>query len=218
MERRGQGGQRWLPSSVDSRRSAGPQDVGHTAMPRSADLSPCPSRNSPSLPSPGPSAPFPALPPFPLGTPDPAHLGLPESVAAVTVPIRLDALSCLLHGALLGAYALQQSLPPCPCNAQPRRTPRGATARPSRARGGWDFRRPGRGGRRPGRGGRGQAPWDPRRAEQPGRPGAGPKAPPVALAASPPALPAQGEKKEAGGREPPRDGPAAAAENWDLEY
>ncbi|XP_039105759.1 uncharacterized protein C19orf84 homolog [Hyaena hyaena] len=171
-----------------------------------------PEGNSPSLPSPGPSAPFPALPPFPLGTPDPAHLGLPESVAAVTVPIRLDALSYLLHGALLGAYTLQQSLPSCPCNAQPCRTPPGATTRPSRGRGGWDFRR------RPGRGGRGQAPWGPRRAEQPGRAGAGPKAPPVALAASPPALPAQDEKKEAGGREPPRDVPAAAAENWDLEY
>lgn len=56
-----------------------------------------------------PPAPFPALPPSLLGTPDPAHLGLPESLASVTVPIRLDALSYLLHSALLGAYTLQQS-------------------------------------------------------------------------------------------------------------
>ncbi|XP_029781418.1 uncharacterized protein C19orf84 homolog [Suricata suricatta] len=174
--------------------------------------------NRPSLPSPGlepwPSAAFSALPHFPLGTPDPAHLGLPESLASVTVPIRLDALSYLLHSALLGAYTLQQSLPSCPCNAEACCTQPGATTRPSRGRGGWDVRR------RPARG-QGQPRWGPRRAEQPGRgwqrgSGAGPKIPPVLPA--PPAPPAQDGKKEAGGREPPQDVPAAAAENWDSEY
>ncbi|XP_049643545.1 uncharacterized protein C19orf84 homolog [Suncus etruscus] len=66
---------------------------------------------SPPGPEPGPPASFPGLPPSLLDTPNPAHLGLPESLASVTVPIRLDALSSLLHSALLGAY----SMPACPC-------------------------------------------------------------------------------------------------------
>ncbi|XP_014925552.2 uncharacterized protein C19orf84 homolog [Acinonyx jubatus] len=178
-----------------------------------------PEGNNPSLPSPGPepwpSGPFPALPPFPLGTPDPAHLGLPESLASVTVPIRLDALSYLLHSALLGAYTFQQSLPSCPCNSQACCSQPGTATRPSRGRGGWDVRR------RPGRG-QGQPRWGPRRVEQPekgwrGGSGAGPKTPPV-MPASPPRLPAQDGKTEAGGRETPQDMPAAAAENWDSEY
>ncbi|XP_015981257.1 uncharacterized protein C19orf84 homolog [Rousettus aegyptiacus] len=171
-----------------------------------------PEGNSLPLPSPGmewwPPAPFPALPPSLLGTPDPAHLGLPESLASVTVPIRLDALSYLLHSALLGAYTLQQSLPACPCNPEACSTHPGAARRPSTGRGGWDARRrPRRGPRR----------WAPGRAEQPekgwaGGSGAGPRTPPV-TPPSPPTLPTQDAKKEVRGLEPP-----AAPEDWDTEY
>ncbi|XP_019489722.1 PREDICTED: uncharacterized protein C19orf84 homolog [Hipposideros armiger] len=181
-----------------------------------------PEGNSLSLPSPGtaswPPLPFPALSPSLLGTPDPAHLGLPESLASVTVPIRLDALSYLLHSALLGAYTLQQSLASCPCNPQSSCTHPGTTKRPSRGRGGWEVpRRPGRGRGR----GRGQRPWGPGRAEQPekgwsGDSGAGPrtllKTPP-----SPLPTPAQDGKKDVQGPEPPLD-PSPVAEDWDAEY
>ncbi|XP_012373974.1 uncharacterized protein C19orf84 homolog [Dasypus novemcinctus] len=166
--------------------------------------------NSPAPPEPGaetqPPAPFPALPPSLLGTPAPAHLGLPESLASVTVPIRLDALSYLLHSALLGAYTLQQSLPSCPCAPQACCTQPGAAQRPSWGRGEWDVRR---------RPGRGQRRWGPGRAEQQergwtGGSGAGPKTP---LVMSPPP-PARDGRKEARGPEPAPD----AAEDWEAEY
>ncbi|KAF6287620.1 hypothetical protein mRhiFer1_001765 [Rhinolophus ferrumequinum] len=177
-----------------------------------------PEGNSLPLPSPGteswPLPPFPALPPALLGTPDPAHLGLPENLASVTVPIRLDALSYLLHSALMGAYTFQQSLPSCPCNPQANCTHPGTTKRPSRGRGGWDVpRRPGRG--------RSQRRWGPGRAEQPekgwaGGSGAGLRTP-LMTPPSPPAPPAQDEKKEVQGPEPPLD-LSPAAEDWDAEY
>ncbi|XP_025705610.1 piRNA-mediated silencing protein C19orf84 homolog [Callorhinus ursinus] len=176
-----------------------------------------PEGNNLSLPSPGTKpwtpAPFPALPPFPLGTPDPApHLGLPESLASVTVPIRLDALSYLLHSALMGAYTLQQSLPSCPCTPQACCTQPGMATRPSRGRGGWGVQR------RPGRG-QGQQQWRPGRAKRGclGGSGAGPKTPPV-MPASPPTLPDQDGRKEARGQEAPQDVPPAAAEDWETEY
>ncbi|XP_069313510.1 uncharacterized protein C19orf84 homolog [Eulemur rufifrons] len=174
-----------------------------------------PEGNNLSLPSPGaepwPSAPIPALPASLLSAPDPAHLGLPESVASVTVPIRLDTLSCLLHSALLGAYTLQQSLPSCPCCPQACHTQPGTARRPPRGRGGWEV------GRRPGWGQRQQR-WGPGRAEQAerdwaGGPGAGPKTPPR----MPPTLPAQDGKKEARDPESPLDTPPAA-EDWETEY
>ncbi|XP_037675253.1 uncharacterized protein C19orf84 homolog [Choloepus didactylus] len=174
-----------------------------------------PMGNSLSLPSPGtdpwPPAPFPALPPPLLGTPDPAHLGLPESLASVTVPIRLDALSYLLHSALLGAYTLQQSLPSCPCASQACSRRPGSAKRPSWGPGEWEGRRrPGWGHRR----------WGSGRAEQPewgwaGGSGAGPKSPLVMPPPPPP--PARDGKKEAGGPEPPPDVPPAA-EDWETEY
>ncbi|XP_044933217.1 uncharacterized protein C19orf84 homolog [Mustela putorius furo] len=191
-------------------------------MVRTTDLYSCHSRNNLSPPSPRtepcPPAPFPALPSFPLGIPDPAHLGLPESLASVTVPIRLDALSYLLHSALLGAYTLQQSLPSCPCNPQACCTPQasntqpGMATRPPRGRGGWGVQR------RPGRG-QVQQRWQPGRAERgwPRGSGAGPKTP-LAMPTSPPTLPGQDGKKEARGQEPPQDMPPAAAEDWEAEY
>lgn len=183
-------------------------------MVRPTDLSFCYSRNN--LPSPGteawPPAPFPALFPSLLGTPDPAHLGLPESLAAVTVPIRLDTLSYLLHSALMGAYTLQQSLPSCPCAAQACCTQPGTAKRPPRGRGGRDARcRPGRG--------QGQRQWGLGRAEQAesgwvGNPGAGPRTPPMTLPS--PTPPAQDGKKDAQGPEPPLE--PTPADDWEAEY
>ncbi|XP_012921764.1 uncharacterized protein C19orf84 homolog [Heterocephalus glaber] len=168
--------------------------------------------NNVSLQSPGteawPPLPFPALRPSLLGTPDPAHLGLPEQLASLTVPIRLDALSYLLHNALLGAYRLQQALPSCPCSAQAYHAQPGTAHRPSRGR-----------GRRPARGW-GPQRWGAGRAEAPERaraegPGAGPQAWAKRLP-FPPTLPAQSGKKEAWDVEPPPDAPAP--EDWDTEY
>ncbi|XP_004597190.2 uncharacterized protein C19orf84 homolog [Ochotona princeps] len=178
-----------------------------------------------NLPLPSPetesclAASFPALPASLLGTPDPAHLGLPESLASVTVPIRLDALSYLLHSALLGAYSLQQSMPACPCSAQDCCTQPSMAKRPPRGRSGWEaWRRPGRGqgpGPSPGQG-QGQQRWGSGRAELPergwpGRPGAGPKTRPTT-----PPLPTQDGKK-AQGLEPPPETPPTA-EDWESEY
>ncbi|XP_052035043.1 uncharacterized protein C19orf84 homolog [Apodemus sylvaticus] len=148
-----------------------------------------------------------ALPASLLSTLDPTHLGLPEQLASVTVPIRLDTLSYLLHSALLGTYNLQQSLPPCSCSAQPghiwpdsvRRPPR----RSGQARGGWEVRR------RPSRGwgrGRARSQRGPGRAEElersmAGGPGAGPSIPPVTP-------PSQDGQKEAGG----------LSEDWETDY
>ncbi|XP_008048183.1 uncharacterized protein C19orf84 homolog [Carlito syrichta] len=190
-----------------------------------------PEGNSLSLSSPGteplPPVPLPALPPWLPGAPDPAHLGLPESLASVTIPVRLDTLSCLLHSALLGAYTLQQSLPSsCPCCPPACHTHPGTARRPPRGRGEWDVQgRPGWGqGRGRGRGrGWGQQRWSPWKAEQPaaergyaGGPGAGPRTPPV-VPPSPPALPAQDGKKDTQGLEPPLDTPPAT-EDWETEY
>ncbi|XP_036599297.1 uncharacterized protein C19orf84 homolog [Trichosurus vulpecula] len=44
---------------------------------------------------------------------------LPEGLAALTIPIRLDALSYLLHSALVGAYSLRPSPALCPCHPNP---------------------------------------------------------------------------------------------------
>ncbi|XP_068944319.1 uncharacterized protein C19orf84 homolog [Petaurus breviceps papuanus] len=44
---------------------------------------------------------------------------LPEGLAALTIPIRLDALSYLLHSALLGAYSLRPGPALCPCHPDP---------------------------------------------------------------------------------------------------
>ncbi|XP_043849876.1 uncharacterized protein C19orf84 homolog [Dromiciops gliroides] len=44
---------------------------------------------------------------------------LPEGLAALTIPIRLDALSYLLHSALLGAYSLRPGAALCPCHPNP---------------------------------------------------------------------------------------------------
>nr|XP_036286265.1 uncharacterized protein C19orf84 homolog [Pipistrellus kuhlii]KAF6270010.1 hypothetical protein mPipKuh1_001728 [Pipistrellus kuhlii] len=173
-----------------------------------------------NLPPPGPG-PWPPMP-FPgLGAPDPAHLGLPESLASVTVPIRLDALSYLLHSALLGARNLQQSLPSCTCHPQaPDPRPQAEARRLFRGGGDWDVPpRPGWGrgrGRDRGRRARGLG-----RSEQPkpawaGDSGAGPGTPPR-MPSSPPALPAQEGKKEAGHPEPPLATPPAT-EDWDIEY
>ncbi|KAM7057419.1 piRNA-mediated silencing protein C19orf84 homolog [Molossus nigricans] len=172
-----------------------------------------PEGNNLSLPSPG-TGPFPTLPPSLLGTSGPAHLGLPESVASVTVPIRLDALSYLLHSALLGACNLQESLPSCTCNphacdSQPR-----PARRSFRGRGDWDV--PRRSGW-----GRGQRRWGPGRSEQPnklwaGDSGAGPRTPPTMPSLSP-TLPTQDGKKETRGPEPPLATPPVS-EDWDTEY
>lgn len=171
-----------------------------------------------SLPSPGtepwPPLPFPALSPSLLSSPDPAHLGLPEHLASLTVPIRLDALSYLLNSALLGAYSLHQSLPACPCSPRAHHTQPGTAYRPPRGHGRWEVRR------RPARGW-GPQRWGAGRAELPERaraegPGAGPLAPEKRLP-SPPTLPAQGGKKEVRGTEPPQD-QQPAAEDWDTEY
>ncbi|XP_047385408.1 uncharacterized protein C19orf84 homolog isoform X1 [Sciurus carolinensis] len=155
-----------------------------------------------------PPVPIPALPPSILGTPDPAHLGLPEQVASVTVPIRLDALSYLLHSALMGAYSLQKSFPSCSCTPQACHTQPGIAKRPPRGRGGWEVRRPARG--------QGHSRWGLGRAEQPerdraGGPWAGPKTPPM-TSSSPPTRLVQDGKKE-----PPLD-PTPAAEDWETEY
>nr|XP_027779939.1 uncharacterized protein C19orf84 homolog isoform X1 [Marmota flaviventris] len=152
---------------------------------------------------------IPALPPSLVGTPHPAHLGLPEHLASVTVPIRLDALSYLLHSALMGAYSLQQSFPSCSCSPQACHTQPGVAKRPFRGRGGWGVpRRPTRG--------QGQSRRGPGRAEQPERdragvPWAGPKTPPV-TPPSPPTLLAQDGKRE------PLLDPTPAAEDWETEY
>ncbi|XP_076989680.1 piRNA-mediated silencing protein C19orf84 homolog [Tamandua tetradactyla] len=178
-----------------------------------------PEGNTVSPPTPGPdtcpAAPFPALPPSLLGTPDPAHLGLPEGLASVTVPIRLDALSYLLHSALLGACTLQQTLPPCPCASPACSSPPGPARRPSWGRGTWEVRR---------RPGRGQRRWGPGRAERPerswaGGPGAGPKTPLVTPPPPPPPAPAPTHlrMKDAGGPQPSLDAPPAA-EDWEAEY
>lgn len=183
---------------------------------RPADLSSCHSRNSLSLPSPGtepsPPAPFPTLPSSLLGTAGPAHLGLPESVASVTVPIRLDALSYLLHSALLGASTLQESLPSCTCNSQACDTQPRTANRPFR--GAWDV--PRRSGW-----GRGQRRRAPGRSEQPNRvragySGAGPRTPPT-MPSSSPTPPTQDGKKETRGLEPALAAPPAS-EDWDAEY
>ncbi|XP_014441830.1 uncharacterized protein C19orf84 homolog [Tupaia chinensis] len=180
-------------------------------------------------PSPGtepwPPAPATALPPWPLGPPDPAHLGLPESLASVTVPVRLDALSYLLHSALMGACTLQQALPSCPCVLQACPNQPTTAKRPPQRCEGWDVQhRPGRG--RGARGGarcrgRGQRQWSPGRAEKAergfaGGSRAGPKTPPLASPSSPPP-PAQDGKKEAQGPEPALDAPPAV-EDWETEY
>ncbi|XP_016061451.1 PREDICTED: uncharacterized protein C19orf84 homolog [Miniopterus natalensis] len=177
-----------------------------------------PEGNSLSPPSPGtepwPPAPFSALPSSLLGTPDPAHLGLPESVASVTVPIRLDALSYLLHSALLGAYSLQQSLPSCTCHPQACDTQPHTAKRPCRGRGDWGVPRRSSWGR-------GQQRWGRGRSEEPkkvwaGVSGAGPKTPPT-TPSSPPTPITQGGKKEARGPEPTLATPPAT-EDWDTEY
>ncbi|XP_052512959.1 uncharacterized protein C19orf84 homolog [Budorcas taxicolor] len=166
-----------------------------------------------NLPSPGtgswPPPSFPALPTSFLGTPDPAHLGLPKSLASVTVPVRLDALSYLLHSALMGAYSLQQSLPSCPCVPQACCTQPGIAKRPPKGRGGWDvLGRPDRGHRR----------WGLERAQQAERGwargrGAGPRPPPVMPPS--PAPPAQ-DGKDTQRPEPPEEPPPA--EDWEAEY
>ncbi|XP_045712186.1 uncharacterized protein C19orf84 homolog [Phyllostomus hastatus] len=173
-----------------------------------------PEGNNLSLPSPG-TEPFPTPPSSLLGTPDPAHLGLPENLASVTVPIRLDALSYLLHSALLGAYTLQQSLPSCPCHAQACRAQPGAARRPFRGRGGWDTpERPGWGWgqqrRGPGRSGQPKRVWA-------GDAEAGPRTPPRMPSSPPPPPPTQDQKKEAQGPETPLAMPPAT-EDWDTEY
>ncbi|XP_013364357.1 PREDICTED: uncharacterized protein C19orf84 homolog [Chinchilla lanigera] len=172
------------------------------------------SEGNASPPPPGteawPPLPFLALPPSFQGSPDPAHLGLPEHLASHTVPIRLDALSYLLHSALLGAYSFQQSLPSCPCSPQACHTQLGTAPRPPRGR-----------GRRPARGW-GPQRWGAGRAElsEKGRAegaGAGPQAPTKRLR-SPPTLPGQGGKKEdRGGVAAPHDR-LPAPEDWDKEY
>ncbi|XP_032751965.1 uncharacterized protein C19orf84 homolog [Rattus rattus] len=169
--------------------------------------------NGDNLPSPSagtescPASATPALPPSLLSTLDPTRLGLPEQLASVTVPIRLDTLSYLLHSALLGTYNLQQSLPPCSCSAQPSHSGPDTVRRPPRrsgqARGGWEVRR------RPSRGwgrGRAQSQRGPGRAEElvrsmAGGPGAGPSTPPVTS-------PSQDGQKEAGG----------LSEDWETDY
>ncbi|KAG8521470.1 Lens fiber membrane intrinsic protein, partial [Galemys pyrenaicus] len=153
----------------------------------------------PPAPELQPAVPLLALPPSLLGSEDPAHLGLPESVASVTVPIRLDALSCLLHSALLGAYALQQAWPFCPCS-RGCCPPPGRAANPTRVRGAQEVRH------RPGRG-RGQGRWGPARAEPPergwvGGAGAAPRNLPV-RPPSPLAPPTQDGEEEAQGPGPP---------------
>ncbi|KAM5236253.1 piRNA-mediated silencing protein C19orf84 homolog [Ctenodactylus gundi] len=177
-------------------------------------------RNSTSGPSPGTEAqlpfPFSLLPPSILGTPDPAHLGLPEHLASVTVPIRLDALSYLLHSALLGVYSLQQASPCCPCSPQAGQPQPCTGWRAPRGRGAWE------GPRRPARG---QGPW----RSGPGRAtlressramglGAG-RTVPRMTPASPPTLLVQEGRKEAGDPEPPPTAqPPAATEDWEADY
>uniref|UniRef100_A0A8C5KBJ6 Predicted gene, 38999 n=1 Tax=Jaculus jaculus TaxID=51337 RepID=A0A8C5KBJ6_JACJA len=145
---------------------------------------------------------IPALPPAFLGTQDPANLGLPEHLASVTVPIRLDTLSYLLHSALLGTSSLQQSLPPCSCASDSYHTQSGIARRPprgrGRGRGSWEVRpRP--------PWGQSQSPWGAGRAHQlekgVARGGAGSKTPPVTPLA-------RDGQKEAGGE----------AEDWETDY
>ncbi|KAM4825934.1 piRNA-mediated silencing protein C19orf84 homolog [Thomomys bottae] len=178
----------------------------------------------PSLPTPGTesSAPgtLPTLPPWLLSTSNPAHLGLPEHLASVTVPIRLDTLSYLLHSALMGAYSLHQALPSCPCSsltgldqqalASCTPPPQGQGRGRARGRGAWATPRR----HAPSQA---QPSWGAEMAEQPKRSrpwntGAHPKIPRMAGQA-------QDEKK-------PRDpelGPAPTiplptAEDWESEY
>uniref|UniRef100_A0A8C6W5J5 Predicted gene, 38999 n=1 Tax=Nannospalax galili TaxID=1026970 RepID=A0A8C6W5J5_NANGA len=162
--------------------------------------------NSFLLPTPGTeSCPFPALPPSFLSNLDPAHLGLPEHLASVTVPIRLDTLSYLLHSALLGTYNLQQSLPPCSCATEAYHVQSDTVRRPFRGRGrGWGYG----GWEGQGRPPRGQGPlrWGPGRGQQLDRnttrsPGAGPKTPTMTP-------PAQDGQKHSG----------ALSENWEADY
>ncbi|XP_038169331.1 uncharacterized protein C19orf84 homolog [Arvicola amphibius] len=162
----------------------------------------------------------PALPPSLLSTLDPAHLGLPEQLAAVTVPIRLDTLSYLLHTALLGTYKFQQSLPPCSCSAsaQPYHISPDTARRPARkwdqASGGWEVqRRPSR-GRDRGRS-RGQSRWCPGRDKElersmAGGSRAGPKTQPMTPLS-------QDGQKEAGALEPSPP-PAPLSEDWETDY
>ncbi|KAL1769252.1 C19orf84 isoform 1 [Sigmodon hispidus] len=169
-----------------------------------------------------PASATPALPPSLLSTLDPAHLGLPEQLASVTVPIRLDTLSYLLHSALLGTYNLQQSLPPCSCSAQPCHVSPDTVRRPPRrwnqARGGWEVPRRPSGSRSRGRGrgqGWGQSRWGPGREKEPersmaGGPGAGPNLQSVTS-------PSQDAQKEAEGPEPPIP-PAPLSEDWETDY
>ncbi|XP_044523656.1 uncharacterized protein C19orf84 homolog [Gracilinanus agilis] len=57
--------------------------------------------------------------PGPVMALGPALPQLPEGPAAVTIPIRLDALSYLLHSALLGAYSLRSAPALCPYHPNP---------------------------------------------------------------------------------------------------
>ncbi|XP_057611848.1 uncharacterized protein C19orf84 homolog [Chionomys nivalis] len=165
-----------------------------------------------------PASATPALPPSLLSTLDPTLLGLPEQLASVTVPIRLDTLSYLLHTALLGTYKFQQSLPRCSCSAQPYHNSPDTARRPPRkwnqASGGWEVqRRPSRG--RGGGRGRGQSRWCPGRAREFERsmaegPGAGPKTQPVTPLS-------QDGQKEAGALEPSPP-PAPLSEDWETDY
>ncbi|XP_051005356.1 uncharacterized protein C19orf84 homolog [Acomys russatus] len=177
-------------------------------------------RDNPSLPLPEtealPASATPTLPPWLLSTLDPAHLGLPEHLASVTVPIRLDTLSYLLHSALLGTYNLQQSLPPCSCSAQSCQSGPNTVRRPPRrsgqARGGWEVQhRPSRGWGR----GRGQSRWGPRRAEDRERSMAG--GPEASLKTPLLTPPSQDGKKEAAGLEQPLP-PAPVSEDWETDY
>ncbi|KAM6223582.1 piRNA-mediated silencing protein C19orf84 homolog [Rhynchocyon petersi] len=184
-----------------------------------------PERNNLSATSCGPesgsSAPFPDQPPFLLGAADPAHLGLPESLASVTVPIRLDALSYLLHSALLGAYSFQQSMPSCPCSPEAGAPKAGPAKWPTWGRRGWEEQQQHRPGR--GRGwGQGQRHWGRGRAERPERGSeAGPQSPwmrpPPPPAPPAPPLPARDKKRKAGDPEPAPD-TLPAAEDWESEY
>ncbi|XP_048185357.1 uncharacterized protein C19orf84 homolog [Perognathus longimembris pacificus] len=176
-----------------------------------------------NLPTPGTESwlpgTIPALPPWLLGTSNPAHLGLPEQLASVTVPIRLDTLSYLLHSALMGAYSLHQSLPSCPCSSQTGHgqpasascapPPRGWGRGRGRGRGSWGIQR------RPAPS-QGQPSWGSCTAEQPKRSrvwnaGASPKIPRMAAQAQ--------DEKEPRDPEPSvAPSPSPAAEDWESEY
>ncbi|XP_069856491.1 uncharacterized protein C19orf84 homolog [Dipodomys merriami] len=176
--------------------------------------------NNQSLPTPGTQlqtpGTIPALPPWLLGTSNPAQMGLPEHLASVTVPIRLDTLSYLLHSALMGTYSLYQSLPSCPCASQPGHgQPATASCSPTpRGRGrGRGWARGGRGFQHRPAPSQGQPRWGAEDAEQPKRSGswddrAVPKVPRLAA-------PAQDDKES---RDPePDTNPWPAAEDWESE-